>query len=802
MAEKILQCCYSNIVSETGVTGWQVTAFSECVPAQLREKYARLQDANVTSQEPKDSRGNALKLYEIVVDGGYLYLTRVTYGLQDNRGRHNNMLSHSYLFELDDSVLLDPNVFLTIDDSNFTGDIEKAKQIPDSFIRSRTYTLEAAMESCGLDKDRYVQLIYAMYVQKESKRTIYIHSSRGESVIRPLVYCIWMGLPLSMRRSFSCASETVNMNSNKTITFSANHGSSEYFFDIDTGENNVLDQRTVKKYKRWGFADFFADNYEEIDGEKYFKTLEEIATKLGDSKAAKAKILKIAFQILTENQETELSFEDLQGKLFEALNAPVQPTRYMEEYICTILKKVNQSGRLLEAKVAEEALLNRLDQETIPELQEAGEKYMIRKITSVSVEEGVHMLSQLSEKQFDRFCDGLQQLENGPDYLDCYYEAHFPEQITWNTLNKFVDEICEHCEIYPRTKYKLDKVVKELYENELESDAPKMTLYNNYVDFAKTITKTNEEEAALPGVAKKLYWKHFTFQSFTYEDAKEYMFFYIEPNRICECVRSLLQVLAYIQKHNIQKLIAEMDSIWVGFNDLFSPEDCESIYVNLKQYVNINHMPNSENCVRMLYLMWKLRSTEFIDECQTYFNMLSQGKVQEFVDAYHTNISGVSVAIENEEVISAYNIFLFQYIKQKKGLDCVTIDVLLTVGKTMYENPFEIFEHIDLFSYEFLGLLSGEAEEIVNESILICEDEYIHFADEFVRGDSQYRQIIKEWLLEAKRQVKVQRRNERDNDVISSLGGFVGKIISKSDSEKEDDGSRPRKKKGGLFGRR
>ena len=112
-------------------------------------------------------------------------LTRVAYGLKDRGGRHNNMLSHSYLFPVDQALLADPNVFLTVEDGNFTDDIQRAKQIPQELKRGEPYTLKSAMALCGLNRESYVQLIYAMYVQRESKRSLYIHSSKGEAVIRP-----------------------------------------------------------------------------------------------------------------------------------------------------------------------------------------------------------------------------------------------------------------------------------------------------------------------------------------------------------------------------------------------------------------------------------------------------------------------------------------------------------------------------------------------------------------------------------------------------------------------------------------
>ena len=98
MSDKIIQCCYSNLVSESGASGWQTAAASPEMTLHMLDVYRKQQDANVASQLPLDEKGEPLNMYELVADGEFIYVTRVTYGLEDVRGRKNNMLSHTYLF--------------------------------------------------------------------------------------------------------------------------------------------------------------------------------------------------------------------------------------------------------------------------------------------------------------------------------------------------------------------------------------------------------------------------------------------------------------------------------------------------------------------------------------------------------------------------------------------------------------------------------------------------------------------------------------------------------------------------------
>lgn len=87
MSDKIIQCCYSNLVSESGASGWQTAAASPEMTLHMLDVYRKQQDANVASQLPLDEKGEPLNMYELVADGEFIYVTRVTYGLEDVRGR-------------------------------------------------------------------------------------------------------------------------------------------------------------------------------------------------------------------------------------------------------------------------------------------------------------------------------------------------------------------------------------------------------------------------------------------------------------------------------------------------------------------------------------------------------------------------------------------------------------------------------------------------------------------------------------------------------------------------------------------
>ena len=150
MTEKIMQCCYTNAVKETGgkiSSGWQAVVVSEHIPAEAYANCVSLQNANSTIQSHMvDERGNVLNLLEITGDGAYVYVSRTQYGLTDRLGRPN-MFSHAYIFPWkQEGILSDPNVFLTLTADNFAKDEEAAARPKEALARTAPFTLERALE--------------------------------------------------------------------------------------------------------------------------------------------------------------------------------------------------------------------------------------------------------------------------------------------------------------------------------------------------------------------------------------------------------------------------------------------------------------------------------------------------------------------------------------------------------------------------------------------------------------------------------------------------------------------------------
>ena len=221
------------------------------------------------------------------------------------------------------------------------------------------------------------------------------------------------------------------------------------------------------------------------------------------------------------------------------------------------------------------------------------------------------------------------------------------------------------------------------------------------------------------------------------------------------------------------------------------------------QFLDAHSVSGRELYVNLFYLMMSLGSTDFWKEYQSYAEMIAERDMEGFTDCYELNIREIQPEREREKVIRTYNICLFQYLKRQDLLEQVTIDVVLSVGKSMYGNPFEILENLSLFASRLYDLMEFGAEETVEGSVLLGTEEFMDAAEEYIREDTEYRQIVKEWLSEVRRQQKSEKRRG-DGDLKSSLGGWMSKIIPRSDEGDADDEeeSEPRRKRGGFFKRR
>lgn len=351
MAERIYQCCYTNLTQEIGGeyrSGWQTVAVSQDIPIEAYKKCEQLQQANSTIQgSMTDEDGKILNLLEIVGDDKFVYVMRTQYGLQDRLGRRN-MFSHAYILWWDD-VIRDPNIFLQIaGEANFKADRDAALQMLDQRPESAGayHSIEKAMEAAKLSAGSYPTLIGCVYAKMTNRRMqepLYIQCG-SEEQMRALLYCIYYGLPYYLRKKLRAASSVGNSAENKQIVFSRTADRQRLRFDPVTGDTTALPDRLNQKITRYGFIDYMARNTANTD---YWERLKNEAVILGDPSASDELILKIAHKRLTSPDIARYSGSELDELLSDALRSNACGSAEMCGYIAQLLDRAQVKMRRL-----------------------------------------------------------------------------------------------------------------------------------------------------------------------------------------------------------------------------------------------------------------------------------------------------------------------------------------------------------------------------------------------------------------------------------------------------------------------
>ena len=531
MAEEILQCCYTNMSQRTDgklSSGWQTVAVSEHIPARAYKNCAKYQKINSMIQgNVIDEHGRIPNLLEICGDGEYLYVIRTQYGLVDRLGRAN-LFSHAYILSWGDKeVLADPNAYLTLDNENFTDNLEDASKLRENLTRIPKFTLEGALEEAGLDKERYQLLVWCVYAQMSERRItepLYIQYDGNEHQMRAILYCIYCGIPYYMRKYLCVASTAIDSMCDKNIVFSERAEQHRYYMIPGTGENNVLTERIGQKIERYGFIDHAVKNMETADDvARYFVSLEEMAAELGDPSASDELILKIADQFLQmERYKTEeLSDTELGERLSDALRTVSSGNTLMDTYIAVLLKEACRRGyRLTEEN--ERDLERHLADTRLSKLKEMGERYPLDCLCNMPLLDAVKKLEQMSKDSRMRYMHGLLEMEKGMEILDAYYAEKLLKECpaSWEEAERLWKESA-YINSRPLTEAAAAEQAWKLYCSSLDSTYGISASYTQYRELIGKIVGPDQTET-YEKRAKEEYWEQLSFDRFIFTDPAEY----------------------------------------------------------------------------------------------------------------------------------------------------------------------------------------------------------------------------------------------------------------------------------------
>ncbi len=762
MTENILQCCYTNAVKEAGgkiSSGWQAVVVSEDLPSEAYAACVSLQNANSTLQSHVvDEQGNVLNLLEITGDGTYVYVSRTQYGLTDRLGRPN-MFSHAYIFPWKQGeVISDPNVFLTLTDRNFAKDEETARQTRDSLERSEPFTLARALERAGMRSETYLTLIrcvYAQYSERKAAKPLYVQCDGAEEQMRAILYCIYMGIPYSMRRNLSVASAAAGTSKSYHLVFSADAARHGNFVVPGTGENNILTPRAERRIARCGFVEHAAAHCREQDMDAYFRQLEKLALELGDPAASDELILRIAHQLLEAAPLSELTDEELGGRLSDALRSKSYGSQRMEEYISSMLDEVCwRKGSLTEESDAN--LAERLTAPVTERLADAGERYNIYHLSTLPVEAAAKLLHNLSKPVFERYSQTLVESGKGREILDHYYAVYglADRELSWELLDSFLAET-SYVRGAVKTRDAIDAAAWKLYDAQLgRSDGARA--YTALMALMRRLLPP-EQLHGCGEAAKEAYWEKLTFLSFSYRKIDEYRLMKIQGNKRYDQYMAVYAILAAYDEKGEDAFFRELHQFAAAYELIFTQSKNSIPFVSKLEEELRLLSPQSEALFGWIPVVTIPDAGAVLEDILALRNRLHQREFDGFVDAYRQILEqsrGVRSAKRLEKELS--KALAAECRKADKPGSWVPVDVWLVLGASLYpDNAFRIFDEADPC------VLRIEEARAVEGSRLLSEAFYIHQAESFVQSKGKSAKVVHKWLGERKSAERRRRADER-----------------------------------------
>lgn len=807
MTETIMQCCYTNAVKEAGgkvSSGWQAVVVSPELPPEAYAACVGLQNANATLQSHVvDERGNVLNLFELAGDGAYAYVSRTQFGLTDRLGRPN-LFSHAYIFPWKPEVLSDPNVFLTLSRENFAQDEETAAQPREALSRRQPFTLESALERAGMTQEAYLMLIrcvWAQYSERKAARPLYIQYDGTEEQMLAVLYCVYMGIPYCMRRVLSTASSATGTGKNYHLIFSveaAGRGGS--FVVPQTGENNVLTPRTLRRIARSGFVEYAASHCRTVDADAYFLRLEKLAMELGDPTASDELILRIAHQLIEDAPLSGLSEAEVDSRLSDALRSRSYGSQRMEEYISRMLDEIcSRSLSLTEASEAN--LEERLAAPATPRLAAAGERYNIYRLGTLPQEEAARFLCQLPRADFERYREKLVQTGAGLGILDLYYADYGLEgkALSWAALEGLRQEIGDLPQA-KRAQDALDADCWKLYREELEKPGKTREAYTALMGLMEKLLPP-ERLRDCAERAKNIYWERQPNQPFSYQNRDEYRFMELPVFR-CGRFLALCEALDSCAAGEEEQFLRQLNAFACRYHTAGGAQSGNSVFIRIREEMHRLPSPPAglDSWVKVAL---HGEAGPKLDEILALRDMLKRRAYGEFTAGYPKLLEDLPMMSGGRRLEQTLADALVEECRRAdKPETCVPFDVWLLLGRSLYpSNAFDLFDRV-----ETCVVLSEEARALA-KSRLLSEAPYLEQAKAYVQGKGSASKLVHKLLSDWKAGERRARR-EADGSLLDRSFALFSQLASAGkgkpapEGEEETEGPEKELRPGSMGGDR
>lgn len=523
---KFYQACYG----KPNNINWSLFNMSPDIPSPVKDFYERSENSNtpqnLNNEDMVDKNGNPLCLYELISQPGMIAVSKTMYGSKDNMGRAK-MFSHGFIFT-EENALNEPNDMLTISDENFKFEINETEKIPSELIRDERYSLEAAMQKCGMTENDLISLMGCVYISIVSATDfpMYIIAENKDEIMKPLMYCIYSMLPHALRNmlSFSNANNFSRAQF-KTIMFVDKQYGNAYYYDVSSKKTNMdfSDMELhperypfLVKLKKLGVAAF----------SDYLNKLQTQLNKMDMMHTNEYDVLRCADTMLNgADVADEMNEQELTRFILElSAYAPMQ-NKPVDLFIAEILKKY-YSGRPTPNDVLMRRLQVRAEKTTSVEYIDIYKQIQIDALLKNDADNIFNFLNSKKSISLDNFyewCEYIKKTEDGISIIEKYYEKriYFCNSIA-DVLNLYEEskKVIKFTNLYNKANEKCFEITKNNLLNSGSSRRRCVDIMDEYNDVYSKINQAKSRVEYIKSEQKLIneYWSEFDLSRFEYSD--------------------------------------------------------------------------------------------------------------------------------------------------------------------------------------------------------------------------------------------------------------------------------------------
>lgn len=763
MFKGIYQCCYTN----TETAGWMPVAVSTGIPSSAAE-YCLKQIHGKNSQIDNtavDEKGKTLRLFECDSDGDYLYMTYTQYGLI-SRNRPS-MFSHTYVFPWTEELIVDPNRFLTLKESNFVDNEESAlteMSEPDSL---ESFSVEGIINKYNLTKENLMLFIGVMInhfsKRKDNRGSIYIQYDGTDLQIRELLFLIYKLIPRFMRKEICAASCDCSYTREKPLIFSIRASGKKSYVDVFSGKSNVLDELGLKKLKRSGYPVYACERFNQLDINKYFADLEDITEKITGNTSANRMTLQVCHKICTGVSVEDMDENSAIDHFYDVLGIDSQ-TEFYFDYLARCFKKAVACSLTMN-DAAEKYLIETVDQtKDESELRKVYRDYEVSKVSMLNESAAVEYLRHLDNSRAAAICRTL--LEQDPSGKNKTIVSDYYKQIRLktNTFDGLSEVIGEMLSIPGLVTDQMTETLKTkasdyYFSYIFNADT---ALFEKYKDILRQLYNDDDLEARI-AEAKEAFWQKLTFKNVKFDKPE----FYALMSEGCETIESILfERYIALPGYYLNEGIAPYIGNAYAF---FNLEDFKARYsgdglveaisalvryltpltndggARVKSYTNIATVDTTFGAAvdAIVDLLEKVDNKTDYQTITMLFKSVTetirgcaQSKGPFVVEEVSTGLNTLKVNLTDALIAGLRE-------RDESG-DTVPLDLWLNVGKfsVIYSNPFRLLEHIQPC------VLKEDKEKVVRENTLMLRSDFLDDAKKYIQSSAggNTAEIVKEWI--------------------------------------------------------